>query len=220
MYLGGSIAFNVSINTQQLSRGHAPPATPFCLLWPITFLVSCLGGPTAEILALGAHRCLRDVLQRGVGVWQTQDILTRETEVGATKPCTTLPMDLTKEINFMQQGLSEPALTRGGTFKKVKICAGQGWSKKNHQLFPFCHSVFILQQYASTHSLQIFGWFCWRHFCAVQCRTRQMFYCCLPRLSGTKANNDCLIAHMLSLCSATLLSEFSIYGSCVFFPDV
>lgn len=45
-------------------------------------------------------------------------MLIHETEAGAAKPCTTLHMDLTKEINFMQQGLSEPALTRDGTFKR------------------------------------------------------------------------------------------------------
>lgn len=71
------------------------------------------------------------------------------------------------------------------------------WRNCCRDLFPFYLFTFILHYCVSTHSVQIFGWFCWRCFHAVQ--HRKLFYCCFPRLSGTEANSDCLITHTLSL---------------------
>ena len=62
-----------------------------------------------------AHNCTR-CRQTG----SREDMLTHEPEVGAAKPRGVLPMDSTKEMNFMQHGLSKPALTRNSTFKREK----------------------------------------------------------------------------------------------------
>lgn len=181
-----------------------------------------------EIHVLSAHRCVGPVLQGPVGAvataciadrWTQQKTFAHKPEVGAAKPHGVLCMDLTKKYVSCNIGCFSTGPDQEQPIQKGRICTGQGVIQTKIISFPFLRISF-----AAVHGYPLGTNHCTLllkalRSCPAQHCMREMFYCCFPCLSGKKArnrNNDHLIAHTLSLCSVTAVSEFSIYGSWVF----
>lgn len=127
-------------------------------------------------------------------VLQTDSRHTHKPEAGAAKPHAVLLMKSMKKMYFMQHGLFELVVTRNITFKWEEYVQGRELIRNvetKHISFPFLPlSTYFtaVRGYplSTSHCALLLKGF---QRCAAQHCTRQMFYCCFPRLSGRKASN-------------------------------